>query len=77
VLVIMDPTTSILLSSLLFQERYAGAPAAIAGSAVGFVVMCGGVVALTRTAPPTMLPTRESPSAPEVPRERLPEPGRR
>jgi hypothetical protein len=77
VLVITDPTTSILLSILLFQERYAGAPAAIAGAAVGFVVMCGGVVALTRTAPETVLPTRESPSAPEARRDHLPEPDRR
>jgi hypothetical protein len=77
VLVIMDPTTSILLSILLFQESYAGGPAAIAGSAVGFAVMCGGVVALTRTAPPTVVPTRESPSAPELQRDRLAEPGRR
>jgi hypothetical protein len=77
VLVILDPTTSILLSILLFAERYAGRPAAIAGSAVGFVVMCGGVVALTRTAPPTMLPTPATPSAPGVRRDRLPEPGRR
>jgi hypothetical protein len=77
ILVIMDPTTSILLSVLLFQERYAGGPAAIAGSAAGFVVMCVGVVALTRTAPPTMLPTRAAPSAPEVGRDRMPEPGRR
>jgi hypothetical protein len=62
-LVILDPTASVLLSILLFQERYAGGPAAVAGSAVGFVVMCAGVVALTRTAPPTMLPTRSTPSA--------------
>jgi hypothetical protein len=75
VLVIMDPTTSILLSILLFGERYAGGPAAVAGSAVGFVVMCGGVVALTRTAPATMQPTPATASAPEV-RDGLPEPGR-
>jgi hypothetical protein len=75
-LVILDPTTSILLSILLFQEHYAGGPVAIAGSAAGFVVMCGGVVALTRSAPPTMLPTRASQSAPDVRRGRLPAPGR-
>ncbi len=57
VLVILDPTASILLSILLFRERYTGGPAAIAGSAVGFLVMCAGVVALTRTAPQTMQPT--------------------
>jgi drug/metabolite transporter (DMT)-like permease len=62
-LVILDPTASVLLSILLFQEHYAGGPAAVAGSVAGFVVMCVGVLALTRTAPPTMLPTRTTPSA--------------
>jgi hypothetical protein len=55
-LVILDPAASILLSVLLFRERYTGGPAAIAGAAVGFLVMCVGVVALTRTAPQTMQP---------------------
>jgi hypothetical protein len=53
-LVIVDPTLSVLLSVWLFQERYTGGPAAIAGSVVAFAAMCVGVVALTRTAPPTM-----------------------
>jgi drug/metabolite transporter (DMT)-like permease len=61
-LVILDPTASILLSILLFGERYTGGPLAIAGSAAGFVVMCAGVVALTRTAPQTMQPARAAPS---------------
>jgi hypothetical protein len=56
-LVILDPTASVLLSILLFGESYEGGPAAVAGSAVGFIVMCFGVVALTSTAPPTMSPT--------------------
>ena len=54
-LVIIDPTLSVILSVWLFQESYAGGPTAIAGSIVAFAVMCAGVVALTRTAPPTML----------------------
>jgi drug/metabolite transporter (DMT)-like permease len=55
-LVILDPTVSVLLSILLFQERYTGGPAAIVASLLGFLVMCAGVIALTRAAPPTMLP---------------------
>jgi hypothetical protein len=55
ILVVLDPTISVVLSVVLFAEHYTGGPAAIAGSAVGFVVMCLGVVALTRTAPATML----------------------
>jgi drug/metabolite transporter (DMT)-like permease len=58
ILVILDPTVSVLLSILLFQEHYTGGPAAILGASVGFVVMCAGVVALTRTAPPTMAPAQ-------------------
>jgi drug/metabolite transporter (DMT)-like permease len=56
ILVILDPTLSVVLSVVLFGERYTGGPAAIAGSVVGFLVMCAGVVALTMTAPPTMVP---------------------
>ena len=55
-LVIVDPSVSVVLSIWLFQERYTRGPAAIAGSVLGFAVMCVGVVALTRTAPPTMQP---------------------
>jgi hypothetical protein len=53
-LVIVDPCASVVLSIWLFHESYAGGPAAIAGSLLAFVLMCAGVVALTRTAPPTM-----------------------
>jgi len=53
-LVIVDPCASIILSIWLFQERYTGGPAAIAASLLAFAVMAVGVVALTRTAPPTM-----------------------
>ena len=53
-LVIVDPTVSIILSAWLFQERYSRGPTVIAISVLAFAVMCMGVVALTRTAPSTM-----------------------
>ena len=53
-LVIVDPSVSVILSAWLFQERYTRGPIAVAGSLVAFAVMCLGVVALTRTAPSTM-----------------------
>ena len=53
-LVIVDPSISVVLSVWLFHEHYTGGAVAIAGTVVGFVVMCAGVVALTRTAPATM-----------------------
>ncbi len=55
ILVILDPTVSVILSIVLFQEHYTGGPAAVLGAVVGFLVMCTGVVGLTRSAPPTML----------------------
>lgn len=55
-LVIVDPSVSVVLSVWLFQESYTRGPGAIAVAALGFAVMCVGVVALTRTAPPTMQP---------------------
>lgn len=53
-LVIVDPSVSVILSVWLFRERYTRDPAAIAGSLVAFTIMSVGVVMLTRTAPPTM-----------------------
>ena len=53
-LVIVDPSASVILSIWLFQERYTRGPAAIAGSLVAFTIMRVGVVMLTRTSPPTM-----------------------
>lgn len=53
-LVIVDPSVSIILSVWLFQEHYTHDAGAIGGSLVAFTAMCAGVVALTRTAPPTM-----------------------
>jgi hypothetical protein len=53
-LVIVDPSVSVILSIWLFQEHYTRGPAAIAGSLVAFTIMSVGVVMLRRTAPPTM-----------------------
>jgi hypothetical protein len=53
-LVIVDPTASVILSIWLFQEHYTRGPVALAASLLAFAVMCLGVVALTRTAPATM-----------------------
>jgi hypothetical protein len=53
-LVIVDPSVSVILSVWLFQEHYTHGAAAIGGSAIAFAAMCVGVVVLTRTAPPTM-----------------------
>jgi hypothetical protein len=53
-LVIVDPSVSVILSIWLFQERYTRDPAAIAGSLVAFTTMSLGAVMLTRTAPTTM-----------------------
>jgi len=53
-LVIVDPSVSIILSIWLFKEHYAHDAAAVAVGMVAFAVMCVGVVALTRTAPMTM-----------------------
>ena len=64
-LVIVDPTVSVILSIWLFQERYTRGPAPIAGSLIGFAAMCAGVVALTRTAPSTMAPVQ--PPAADLP----------
>ncbi len=53
-LVIVDPCVSVALSVWLFQEQYTRGPVTVAASVVAFAAMCVGVVALTRTAPPTM-----------------------
>jgi drug/metabolite transporter (DMT)-like permease len=55
IMVILDPTASVALSIVLFQEHYTGGPTAVAGAAAGFLTMCVGVVGLTRNAPSTML----------------------
>jgi len=66
-LVIVDPSVSVILSIWLFQERYTRGPAPIAGSLIGFAAMCAGVVALTRTAPATMQAALPAPDPQAVP----------
>jgi hypothetical protein len=53
-LVIIDPILSIALSVWLFGEYFVINPAVLAAAAAGFVVMCGGVVVLSQTAPATV-----------------------
>jgi drug/metabolite transporter (DMT)-like permease len=56
-LVIVDPLASIALSIWLFGERFTGSPVATAVASVAFLVMAGGVTALTRTAPEDLRPS--------------------
>ena len=53
-LVIIDPIVSIALSVWLFAEHFTADGAGLAIAAIGFAVMCAGVVLLTQTAPATM-----------------------
>jgi drug/metabolite transporter (DMT)-like permease len=53
-LVIIDPIVSIALSVWLFAEHFTADGAVLAIAAIGFAVMCAGVVLLTQTAPATM-----------------------
>jgi hypothetical protein len=53
-LVIVDPVISIYLGVELFAEHFTDDAVAITLAAVAFVVMCVGVVMLTRTAPATI-----------------------
>jgi hypothetical protein len=53
-LVIVDPVVSIYLSVELFAEHFTENAVSITLAAVAFVVMCVGVVLLTRTAPATI-----------------------
>jgi drug/metabolite transporter (DMT)-like permease len=53
-LTITDPIVSIALSVWLFDEYFVLNPAVLAAAAAGFVVMCGGVVVLSLTAPATV-----------------------
>jgi drug/metabolite transporter (DMT)-like permease len=53
-MVIVDPIVSIALSVWLFAEHFTADAAVLAVAAIGFAVMCAGVVLLTQTAPATM-----------------------
>ena len=60
-LVIVNPIVSIALSVWIFQEYFTQDAPRLAVGAVAFAAMCGSVVMLTRTAPPTM--SSHSPAA--------------
>ena len=53
-IVIIDPIVSIALSVWLFAEHFTADGTVLAIAAIGFAVMCAGVVLLTQTAPATM-----------------------
>jgi hypothetical protein len=53
-LVIVDPVVSIYLGVELFAEHFTGNVVTLTVAALAFIVMCAGVVLLTRTAPATM-----------------------
>jgi hypothetical protein len=59
-MVVVNPCVSVGLSVWLYQERYTQGAAAAAGSILGFIVMCVGVVLLTQTTPSTMTATTPS-----------------
>lgn len=52
-LTITDPVVAIILGAAAFGEATGSAPIMVAGQAIGFVVMSGGVVALSRCAGPS------------------------
>jgi drug/metabolite transporter (DMT)-like permease len=60
-LVIIDPLASIVLSVWLFDERFTDSPAKIAIAVLSFAVMAAGVIALSRTAPGDLTPSRLAP----------------
>jgi drug/metabolite transporter (DMT)-like permease len=53
-LVIVNPIVSIALSVWIFQEYFTPDATRLAVGSAAFTAMCGSVVVLTRTAPPTM-----------------------
>jgi drug/metabolite transporter (DMT)-like permease len=62
-LVIVDPLVSIVLSVYLFGEYFTSDALDLTVAAVSFVVLCVGVVLLTRTVPETMERSGEHPRA--------------
>lgn len=55
-IVIVDPLVSVALGVGLYREHLQGGTVRATLAALGFAAMCAGVVALTRSAPPTMQP---------------------
>jgi drug/metabolite transporter (DMT)-like permease len=59
-LVIINPLASIALSVWLFDERFTDSPARIAIAVVAMAVMFAGVIALSRTAPKDLNPSKDA-----------------
>ena len=57
-LVIINPLASIILSIWLFDERFTDSPAKISLAVVAMAVLAAGVIALSRTAPKDLTPSR-------------------
>jgi fumarate reductase subunit D len=53
-IVIVDPLVSVALGIWLYRDRLHHDALHVSVGVVAFAVMCAGIVALTRTAPPTM-----------------------
>ena len=60
-LAIVNPIVSIALSVWIFPEHFTSDAGRLAVGAVAFTAMCGSVVVLARTAPPTMSAHSASP----------------
>jgi hypothetical protein len=63
-LVVVNPLASIALSIWLFDEHFTSSPARIVIAVVSFGAMAAGVVALSRTAPQDLAPSRPAASGP-------------
>jgi drug/metabolite transporter (DMT)-like permease len=57
-LVIINPLASIILSIWLFDERFTDSPAKITIAVVALAILAAGVIALSRTAPKDLTPSR-------------------
>ena len=57
-LVIINPLASIILSIWLFDERFTDSPAKITLAVLALAVLAAGVIALSRTAPKDLTPSR-------------------
>ena len=53
-IVIVDPIVSVILGVWLYHEQLQVGAAHVTIGAVGFAVMCVGIVAMTQTAPPSL-----------------------
>jgi hypothetical protein len=59
-LVIVNPLASIILSIWLFDERFTHSPARIAIAVLAMAVVAVGVIALSRTAPKDLNPSKDA-----------------